>query len=339
MRKITTLKHALLRGLLLCCAFSISACNSGGGSDNAPPNAGQTGSSTQPTVTANTTADPASANGDTATSSTSNLAMNQLTAANHWDALRAVMELTFRRPMFFANGGVGHQFVFPHHFDYRTFGTIRPCPFGGKRTWTFNDENKNLALNGGETGLMTYSGCMQGQAGELQTNGTILQTITEVYGKYTQDWNLTKDVPGRQLKFKGIITAEHVFKGDITFATGHEKINNFEVEENGKPYIKALMIDIKLWPDISTPSSLQYFTAGGFELRGRTLHFSLMLTEDITGNFGDFSIGIEDPQNHSAVRYNPSNKGEVVANFYAMGDVKPSSTSTLKWTDILPGGY
>lgn len=320
-----------LSSLLVTGALALSACNGGGGGggDGTDPNAGQPSASNLTPSTGNSAADP----------TPPNVFVNKLTAANHMDALRAVMELTFRRPMFFVNGGVGHQFVFPYHFDYRTFGAIQPCPFGGKRTWSFNDENKNLALNDGETGVMTYTGCMQGQAGELQSNGTVLQTITDVYGKYKQDWNLTKDVPGRQLAFSGRVSATHVFKDDGSFVTGDEKIDNFVINENGKPYIKTLMVDFKLWADQTTPTTLHYITGGGFELRGHTLHFSVELPVDITGNFGTFNIAIEDPENYSRVRYSQNAKGEVVADYYGMGDVKPSSTSTFKWTDALPGGY
>lgn len=338
------MKRALLSSFLVIGALTLSGCNGGGGGDDGgSSNTGQTGDNNPaPPTSNNAVTAPAAANGGSGNSTATvpaNVIVNTLTAANHMDALRAVMELTFRRPMFFINGGVGHQLVFPHHFDYRTFGTIQPCTFGGKRSWAFNDENKNLALNDGETGVITYTACMQGQAGELQTNGTVLQTISNVYGKYTQDWNLTKDVPGRQLAFSGRISAEHVFKDDGTFVTGHERIDDFIINENGKPYIKTLLVDFKLWSDNNTPSTLTYVTGGGIELRGHTLHFSAMLPVDITGNFGTFNITIEDPESYSRVRYSQNANGEVVADYYNMGDVKPSSTSTFKWTDALPGGY
>ena len=60
---------------------------------------------------------------------------------------------------------------------------------------------------------------------------------------------------------------------------------------------------------------------------------------DIMGNFGTFNITVEDPENYSRVRYSQNAKGEVVADFYGMGDVKPASTSTFNWTNALLGGY
>jgi hypothetical protein len=132
-----------------------------------------------------------------------------------------------------------------------------------------------------------------------------------------------------------------VFKDDGSFVTGDEKIDNFVINENGKPYIKTLMVDFKLWADQTTPTTLHYLTGGGFELRGHTLHFNVEMLVDIMGNYGYFSIGITDPDSHDSIHYSPNSKGEVVAKFYRLGDLqeKPSSTSTLKWTDALPGGY
>jgi len=154
------MKNLNLTAVALFTLLAVSACNDGGGGDAPAAAAGPSGTPASTQTATDTTASTNPPNSTAAApvaqpNPSVTIFNGTLTRDNQLDALRAVLELTFKRPMYFAGGGSAGARYLPYLFDYRTLSLQFPCAFGGYKSWLFNDANQNGRLDLGEAGLVS----------------------------------------------------------------------------------------------------------------------------------------------------------------------------------------